>query len=54
MAKNEKFSKTYIVTVQGTSTNGFMPKLIEDMLYAIILSVNLNYKQTKAVIKEIK
>lgn len=52
--KNQKFTAKYIVEVNGITTNGFMKKVIERVLYGLIDHINKSYKQTNIKIRETK
>ncbi len=50
MAKNKKFKNQYVITIEDITTNEFMSKLAQDMLEAMVMAININYKQVNAKI----
>lgn len=51
MAKNEKFDDTITIRITGTSTNRFVPEMIEKMFTDYVNAINVMYQQTDASIE---
>lgn len=54
MGKNRKFKTQYLVTVEGTTTNGFQAELFDNILRGVVQAVGVNSQQTKATVKVIE
>jgi hypothetical protein len=54
MAKNRQFKKTYLIDCEGVTTNDFMSKVVDDILRTTVVALDMQYKQLKIRIKEIK
>lgn len=54
MAKNEKFKRTYVITVEGVTTNDFASKLIEDVLFSTVWVIDKQHKQISASITRLE
>lgn len=50
MAKNKRFIVTYEITVDGVTTNGFASKLIDDAIRAMVMALDIQYKQVEVTI----
>lgn len=51
MAKNRKFKTQYLVTIEGTTSNGFQAKLFDDILRSLSAAIGINSQQTAVDIK---
>lgn len=51
MARNKKFNNTYIVTISGTTTNGFMSNVIDGVIRMVVNYIDKQYKQLNADIR---
>lgn len=45
MTKNRKFKNVYVVTVEGTCTNGFNAKIFDTMIKQYALAMNYQQQQ---------
>lgn len=52
MAKNKKFRKTYLVQIDGTTTNGYAEHQYDELLKNMITVLNLKQKQVDVTISE--
>lgn len=50
--KNKKFKKTFTVTIEGTSTNEFIPETLETGLKQICETLSSYYKQATITVEE--
>jgi len=53
MSKNSKYKREYKITLQGISTNDFMPDMIEELLRLVLSEAELRYKQLDAKIERL-
>lgn len=52
MAKNKRFTKRYVITVDGTTTNDFASELIEKFLKNMEQSLDTWFKQVNVTIRD--
>jgi hypothetical protein len=52
MAKNKRFTKRYVITVDGTTTNEFASELIEKFLKNMEQSLDTWFKQVNVTIRD--
>jgi len=45
MGKNRKFKNSYLVTIEGTTTNGFQAELFHNLVRAIGTAFSVNSQQ---------
>lgn len=51
MGKNRKFKTSYMVTIEGTTTNGFQAQLFDHALRAICQAFGINSQQSTVRVK---
>lgn len=51
MGKNRKFKNSYIVTIEGTTTNGFQAQLFDSVLRGICRAFGVNSQQSTVNVK---
>lgn len=54
MTKNQKIHKSYIVTLEGISSNGYQADVLAGILMGLQETWNTAYKQSKVYIEELK
>lgn len=51
MARNERYDDTITIRIKGTSTNRFVPNMLESFLTDFVKMVNAMYQQSDATIE---
>jgi hypothetical protein len=54
MGKNRKFKNSYIVTIEGTTTNGFQAQLFDNVIRSIGQAFGINSQQSSVSIKPLE
>jgi hypothetical protein len=52
MAKQDRFELNYNITFKGYTRNGFMTKIIEHAMQAILLGLQVQYRSLKINVKK--
>lgn len=53
MAKNRKFKNTYLVTIEGVTSNGYQAELFDGVIHAVGTAFGVNSQQCKVTVKPI-
>lgn len=51
MGKNRTFKNTYLVTIEGKTSNGFQSKLFDDVIHGIGQAFGVNSQQCSVNVK---
>lgn len=51
MGKNRKFKNSYIVTIEGNTTNGFQAQLFDTVLRGVCRAFGVNSQQSTVSVK---
>lgn len=53
MGKNRKFKNSYLVTIEGTTSNGFQAELFDHVVHSVSQAFGINSQQCKVTVKVI-
>lgn len=53
MGKNRKFKNSYLVTIQGTTSNGFQAELFDEIVHAVAQAFGVNSQQCTVTVKSV-
>lgn len=51
MGKNRKFKNSYLVTIEGATSNGFQAELFDNLLHSVGQAFGINSQQCSVSIK---
>lgn len=51
MGKNRKFKNSYMITVEGVTTNGFQAELFDNVITAVGQAIGVNSQQCRVTMK---